>query len=222
MAPASDFEKLEIAIHFGADAVYVAAKNFSLRNFSGNFSFNQLQRAVALVHTYDVKLYLACNIYSRNSEQDAIADFLKSIGTIQPDAVIIADPDNYHTRTIWKAELENINYRGYRTGFYFIRTEQLTPNFNMQKPEHKHIFVGKVITQPSPRDTRTEVRHKIYRDEDIEILRPVGPVLKDQILDIVDDHHQSMAIAQPGSRVTLKLNHYCSPNDLIRRVSTAN
>ncbi len=57
---------------------------------------------------------------------------------------------------------------------------------------------------------------------EIEILRPVGPVIKDQILDIVDAHHQSMAFAQPGSKVTLKLSHFCSPNDLIRRVSTAN
>jgi putative protease len=92
LAPAGDFEKLEIAIHYGADAVYVSGKNYSLRNFSGNFSFEELQRAAALARIHDVKLYLACNIYSKNSEQDAIADFLKNISTINPDAVIIADP----------------------------------------------------------------------------------------------------------------------------------
>jgi putative protease len=92
LAPAGDFEKLEIAIHYGADAVYLAGKDFSLRNFSGNFSIEELHRAVEIAHARGVKLYLACNIYSRNFEQNAIAEFLKVVRDIGPDAVIIADP----------------------------------------------------------------------------------------------------------------------------------
>ena len=46
LAPAGNFEKLEMAIHYGADAVYLAGKNFSLRNFSGNFEPDQLQLAI--------------------------------------------------------------------------------------------------------------------------------------------------------------------------------
>ena len=44
LAPAGNFEKLEIAIHYGADAVYLGGKDFSLRNFSENFNekFHQL------------------------------------------------------------------------------------------------------------------------------------------------------------------------------------
>ena len=38
LAPAGTPEKLKIAIHYGADAVYLAGKAFSLRNFSANFS----------------------------------------------------------------------------------------------------------------------------------------------------------------------------------------
>jgi putative protease len=92
LAPAGDFEKLEIAIHYGADAVYLAGKDFSLRNFSGNFSIEELHRAVEITHARGVKLYLACNVYSRNFEQNAIAEFLKVVGNIRPDAVIVADP----------------------------------------------------------------------------------------------------------------------------------
>ncbi|MBU4133506.1 MAG: U32 family peptidase C-terminal domain-containing protein, partial [Proteobacteria bacterium] len=40
----------------------------------------------------NVKIYLACNIYSRNHEQSKIKEFLEKIGHIRPDAIIISDP----------------------------------------------------------------------------------------------------------------------------------
>ena len=92
LAPAGNPEKLEIAIHYGADAVYLAAKDFSLRNFSGNFTDRELSEAVAFAHDHHVKVYLACNIYSRNHEQKTLEGFLDRVGTIGPDAVIISDP----------------------------------------------------------------------------------------------------------------------------------
>lgn len=92
LAPAGNFEKLEIAVHYGADAVYLAGKDFSLRNFSENFTLEELNEAVRFAGRAGVKVYVACNIFSRNSEQEAIKDYLKSLSEIAPDAVIIADP----------------------------------------------------------------------------------------------------------------------------------
>lgn len=92
LAPAGNPEKLEIAVHYGADAVYLAGKDFSLRNFSGNFSIDELKDAVSFAHSRNVKVFVACNIYSRNDEQKQIASYLESLGEIGPDAVIIADP----------------------------------------------------------------------------------------------------------------------------------
>lgn len=43
LSPAGDMEKLKTAIYFGADAVYVAGKNFGLRAFAGNFDFAELK-----------------------------------------------------------------------------------------------------------------------------------------------------------------------------------
>ena len=92
LAPAGNFEKLETAIHFGADAVYLSGKDFSLRNFSGNFSLEEIEAAVALGHTHDVKIYIACNIYSRNHEQRNLREYLTQLRKIRPDGVIVADP----------------------------------------------------------------------------------------------------------------------------------
>ncbi len=92
LAPAGNFEKLEIAIHYGADAVYLAGKDFSLRNFSGNFTDSELKTAVKFARPKNVKVYLACNIYSRNHEQNEIHAYLEKVGSIDPDAIIISDP----------------------------------------------------------------------------------------------------------------------------------
>ena len=92
LAPAGNFEKLETAIHFGADAVYLSGEEFSLRNFSGNFSLDGLHTAVRYAHRRGVRVYVACNIYSRNQEQAALNRYLQQLAAIGPDAVIVSDP----------------------------------------------------------------------------------------------------------------------------------
>lgn len=92
LAPAGNFEKLEIAVHYGADAVYLAGKTFSLRRFSDNFTIDELQQAVFFARRQGVKVYVTCNIYPRNHEQKELTDYLHILGDIGPDAVIVADP----------------------------------------------------------------------------------------------------------------------------------
>ncbi|MFH1156835.1 MAG: U32 family peptidase [Pseudomonadota bacterium] len=96
LAPAGNVEKLEIAIHYGADAVYLAGKDFSLRNFSGNFTDSELEMAIGYAHDRGVKVYVACNIYSRNSDQDSLSEFLERMNALGPDALIVADPGVIH------------------------------------------------------------------------------------------------------------------------------
>jgi U32 family peptidase len=79
LAPAGNFEKLEIAVYYGADAVYIGGKNFSLRNFSGNFSKNELKEAIQFAHTQNVKVYVACNIYPRNHEISPLKEYLSHL-----------------------------------------------------------------------------------------------------------------------------------------------
>ncbi|MBF0209605.1 MAG: U32 family peptidase [Desulfamplus sp.] len=92
LAPAGNYEKLETAIHYGADAVYLGGKDFSLRNFSGNFTDDELESAVIYAHRHNVKIYITCNIFPRSGELSGITKFLEKIGNINADAVIISDP----------------------------------------------------------------------------------------------------------------------------------
>ena len=92
LAPAGSPEKLEIAMHYGADAVYLGGKDFSLRNLSGNFSRDDMLAARRLTRERGVRMYVTVNIYSRNDEAQAIADYLDFLKTVRPDAIIVADP----------------------------------------------------------------------------------------------------------------------------------
>ena len=92
LAPAGNFEKLQTAIHFGADAVYLGGQAFNLRCHSGNFSRDELEAAVAYCRERRVKAYVTCNIFPRNHELAGIRRFLQDLDDIQPDGVIVADP----------------------------------------------------------------------------------------------------------------------------------
>jgi putative protease len=92
LAPAGTPEKLEIAVHYGADAVYLAGKDFSLRNLSANFSHAEMLAARRFTRDHGIRMYVTVNIYSRNNEADAIGEYLGFLKTVAPDAIIVADP----------------------------------------------------------------------------------------------------------------------------------
>lgn len=402
LAPAGNFEKLKIAVHFGADAVYLANKEFSLRNYSGNFTNDEISKAVDFAHQRNVKVYVACNIYSRNFEQDAIHNYLAQLGDIGPDAIIVADPGiiqaarkiipeisihlstqanttnfqtvlfweslgikrvnvarelslkeieeisrqcsaeieafvhgamcisysgrcllstflsqrdsnrgmcthpcrwnyavveelrpgdympfteddrgsyifnsrdlcmiehipdmitagidslkiegrmkgiNYLASTVkvyreaidmffddpegyaikkeWIEELSCVNNRCYSSGFYLGDpdhvSDQTSPNYSNVKPLTGHRFVGKVIesTEKHPLLTTVEVRNKIFKNDKVEVLKKIGPLVNDQIKNIVGADGKSTDFAQPGSVVAIEMSNAYSTNDLIRRI----
>ena len=91
LSPAGDMERLELAVKFGADAVYVGGTQFGMRSNPSNFDPAQLQAACKLVHAVGKKLYLTCNTLPRSYELDALPDFLRSARAAGVDAFIIAD-----------------------------------------------------------------------------------------------------------------------------------
>ncbi len=51
LSPAGDFEKLKIALLYGADAVYFGGQQFSLRANAKNFSLEEIERATKFAHS---------------------------------------------------------------------------------------------------------------------------------------------------------------------------
>jgi len=91
LAPAGDMEKLRVALNYGADAVYIGGKDYSLRAAAGNFASGELAQAAAFAHSRGKKLYLAVNIFARNEDLEALPAYLRQAAAAQVDALIVAD-----------------------------------------------------------------------------------------------------------------------------------
>lgn len=91
LSPAGDMECLKSALSFGADAIYLAGKDFGMRTASKNFSLEELKIACELVHKENKKIYLTCNTLPRNDDVKMMPEFLESAGECGVDAFIIAD-----------------------------------------------------------------------------------------------------------------------------------
>ena len=91
LAPVGDFERLETALTFGADAVYLGSTEYGMRSASANFDIESLRKAVQMAHEKDVRVYLTCNTLPRNDEIDRMEDFLREAAATGIDAFIVTD-----------------------------------------------------------------------------------------------------------------------------------
>ncbi len=91
LSPAGDSERLESALRYGADAVYLGRKNFGMRAGSPNFDYDNLVKAVDLAHQNGVKVYITCNTLPRNNEIPQFQQFAEEAVSSGADALIVAD-----------------------------------------------------------------------------------------------------------------------------------
>ncbi|MBR4972276.1 MAG: U32 family peptidase, partial [Oscillospiraceae bacterium] len=91
LSPAGDMEKLQMAVLYGADAVYLAGTDFGMRAFAGNFTPEQLPQAVKFAHDHGVKTHVTVNIMPRNDEVKNLPAYLERLDDAGVDALILAD-----------------------------------------------------------------------------------------------------------------------------------
>ncbi len=91
LAPAGDMEKLKTALHFGADAVYFAGKNYGLRAFSSNFDNSEIKEAVEYCHNRGKRCYVTLNVFARDWDFEKLPEYLQQLVDANVDAVIVSD-----------------------------------------------------------------------------------------------------------------------------------
>ena len=91
LAPAGGWEQLFYALHFGADAVYLACDKFGLRSRAGNFSLEELPRAIALAHQRGAKVHVTCNAFAHDIDLSELPPYIEAIRDAGADAVIVSD-----------------------------------------------------------------------------------------------------------------------------------
>lgn len=91
LAPAGNLEILKVAIQAGANAVYLAGKNFGARSFSQNFTNDEMIEAVHYAHLRNAKVYITVNTIVYNEEFNELKEYIHFLYTINVDALIIQD-----------------------------------------------------------------------------------------------------------------------------------
>ena len=92
LSPAGDLERLKVTLLYGADAVYIGGKQYSLRANATNFSFDEIKEGCDFAHKLGKKVYITINIVFHNEDMDGIYDYLKKVVECGVDAIIVSDP----------------------------------------------------------------------------------------------------------------------------------
>ena len=91
LMPAGNLKKLKTAFHFGADAVYIGGKQFSLRAFADNFSEEEMIEGINFAHALGKKVYVTVNIFAKNSDLENAKEYFEFLQKVKADAVLISD-----------------------------------------------------------------------------------------------------------------------------------
>ena len=93
LLPAGNIEKLDYAINYGADAVYMGMVDFSLRSMRKGeiITEDNLKKAVELAHSYGKKVYMTLNIYAYDEDIEKLHENIEVIKDANPDALIVSD-----------------------------------------------------------------------------------------------------------------------------------
>ena len=91
LAPAGNMEKLEMALRYGADAVYLGGEAYGLRAQGGNFTREELAEAARLAHARGKKIYVTVNVYPHNEELADLPEYLRFLQQAGVDAILVSD-----------------------------------------------------------------------------------------------------------------------------------
>ena len=91
--PAGNIEKLEYAIRYGADAVYLGVVDFSLRAMRKGelITLDNIKEAINKAHELGAKAYLTLNIFAFNNDIRQLEECIDIFNDAKPDAVILSD-----------------------------------------------------------------------------------------------------------------------------------
>ena len=91
LCPAGSLEKLQVAISYGADAVYLSGQKYGLREASDNFSQTELSQAVPTAHAHGVKVYVTLNGFLQDGDLEELPHFVRVLSSLGVDGVIVSD-----------------------------------------------------------------------------------------------------------------------------------
>ena len=92
LAPAGNLDKLKIAVLYGADAVYIGGKYFSLRARANNFTLEDIKEGTLFAHEHNAKVYVTMNVVARDTDYSEcnLIEYLKYLEEVRVDGIIVS------------------------------------------------------------------------------------------------------------------------------------
>jgi putative protease len=92
LAPAGNLEKLKIAVHYGADAVFLGGQAYGLRSNADNFTMEEIVEGVSFANQYGAKIYVTTNIIAHDENIEGLDQYLQDLESTGATGIIVADP----------------------------------------------------------------------------------------------------------------------------------
>lgn len=157
LCPAGDTEQLKMSVKYGADAVYLAGTSFGMRSFAGNFSPEELPKAVAFAHANGVKVHVTVNTMPRNEEVATLPRYLEQLDEAGVDALILADLGAFTLAGKYAPHCQR-----------HISTQQSIANYACAQAWHDLGAQRVVLARELNLSEITEIRQKVSPDLEIE------------------------------------------------------
>ena len=157
LAPAGDWERLNMAVRYGADAVYLAGSSFGMRSFAGNFTDEELRQAVAFAHERGVKVHVTVNTMPRSEEVDKLPAHLELLNDAGVDAIIVADLGAFTMAGKYAPRCER-----------HISTQQSIANYVSAQAWHDLGAKRVVLARELSLDEVREIRRRVSPELEIE------------------------------------------------------
>lgn len=106
LAPAGDLERLKIAVLYGADAIYLGGKQFSLRSRASNFSLEDIAEGVKFANAHGVSIHVTVNMLPHEEDLHGLKEYLIELERIGVTAIIAASPHIIMTAKKYAPKLE--------------------------------------------------------------------------------------------------------------------
>jgi len=154
LSPAGDMNKLKTAFYFGADAVYIGGKHFSLRALAGNFTDEEIVEAVEFAHSINKKVYVTVNIFGRNDDIENAEKYFKFLESAKVDGAIVSD-----TGLIYLARqvAPNLNIN--------LSTQANTLNYKTVEFWHSHGLKRVILARELSLNEIAEIKKKVPQME---------------------------------------------------------
>ena len=157
LCPAGDWERLKLAVAYGADAVYLAGTSFGMRSFAGNFSPEELPKAVAYAHEHGVKAHVTVNTMPRNNEAAQLPQWLELLDDAKVDALILADLGAFRLAEKYAPHCQR-----------HISTQQSVANYNCAQAWYDLGAQRVVLARELSLDEIREIRAKVSPELELE------------------------------------------------------